>query len=98
MPFKGGIDAEQTTPQMREKMEKWVPSDQQTYRRNKLYRQARQFLSDILADGPQPYSTIVARATEAGISLASLLTAKRALRVESRKVNKSTLWYIPAAT
>ena len=74
MPLKGGIDADQTTPQMREKMEKWVPSDQQTYRRNELYRQARQFLSDILADGPQPYSTIVARATEAGISLASLLT------------------------
>jgi hypothetical protein len=73
-----------------------MPTDEHIHRRNELYRQAREFLSGILAPGPQPYSTIVARAAEAGISLASLLTAKRALRVESRKVNKSTLWYLPS--
>ncbi len=73
-----------------------MSTGQQIHQRNKLYRQARQFLSDILATGPQPYSTIVARATDAGISMSTLLTAKRALRVESWKVNKSTLWHIPA--
>ena len=72
-----------------------MPTDQYIHQRNVLHRQARQFLSDFLAEGPQSYSIIVARAAEAGISLASLLTAKRALRVESRKVNKSALWYLP---
>jgi hypothetical protein len=72
-----------------------MPTDQDIQRRNALYRQAREFLRACLATGPQPYSTIVACAAEAGISLASLLTAKRALRVESRKVNKSTMWYLP---
>jgi hypothetical protein len=72
-----------------------MPTDEHMYRRNALYRQAREFLRTCLVTGPQPYSTIVARAAEAGISLASLLTAKQALRVESRKVNKSTLWSLP---
>ena len=72
-----------------------MPTDQHIRRRNELYRQARAFLSGILADGPQPYSTILARATKAGISLSTLLTAKQALRVELRKVNKSTMWYLP---
>jgi hypothetical protein len=75
-----------------------MPTDQHIHQRNALYRQARQFLNDILAEGPQTYSIIVARAAEAGISPASVLTAKRALRVESRKINKSTLWYLPPTT
>ena len=72
-----------------------MPTDDYINQRNALYRQAREFLRACLATGSQPYSTIVARAAEAGISLASLLTAKRALRAESRKVNKSTVWYLP---
>jgi hypothetical protein len=72
-----------------------MSTDHYIRRRNELYRQAREFLSGILADGPQPYQAILAQATKAGISLSSLLTAKQALRVESRKVNKSTLWYLP---
>ena len=73
-----------------------MPSAAYIHQRNELNRQARAFLSACLATGPQPYSTIVARATEAGVSLSTLLTAKHALRVESRKVNKSTMWYLPA--
>jgi hypothetical protein len=72
-----------------------MPTDQDIHRRNALYRQAREFLRACLAPGPQPYSTIVARAAEAGISLSTLLTAKRSLRVESRKVKKSTVWCLP---
>jgi hypothetical protein len=75
-----------------------MPTDQPIQRRNELYRQAREFLRDILAAGPQPYRVIVARATEAGISLAPLLTAKRALRIESRLVNHRALWHLPPAT
>jgi hypothetical protein len=38
----------------------------------------------------------VARAAEAGLSFSTLLTAKQALRVDSRKVNKrTTLWSLP---
>jgi hypothetical protein len=72
-----------------------MPTDHHIRQRNGLYRQGREFLRNILAEGPQPYNTIVARATARGISLATLLTAKRALRVESRQVNKSTLWSLP---
>ena len=72
-------------------------TDQPIPHRNELYRQGRAFLSDFLAAGPQPYMAIVARAAEAGISLATLLTAKRALHVESRKIGRSTIWYLPPA-
>ena len=75
-----------------------MPTDHYIHRRNELNRQARGFLSDLLADGPQPYSTILARATEAGISLSTLLTAKVALRVESRTIDKRARWHLPAAT
>jgi hypothetical protein len=73
-----------------------MPTDQYIRRRNELCRQAREFLSDILADGPQSYSTIVARATEADISLSVLLTAKRSLRVESPRVHQRAMWHLPA--
>lgn len=75
-----------------------MPTDHPIRQRNELYRRGREFLNTILAEGPQPYSTILARATARGISLATLLTAKRALRVESRKVNKSTIWSLPPVT
>jgi len=85
-----------TMPQSKRKMEKQMASDQYIRQRNELNRQAREFLRTILAAGPQPYSVIVARAAEAGISFSTLLTAKQALRVDSRKVNKSTtLWSLP---
>jgi DNA invertase Pin-like site-specific DNA recombinase len=83
-------------PPSKMQMEKQMASDRYISQRNELNRQAREFLRTILASGPQPYSAIVARATEAGISFSTLLTAKQALRVESRKVNKSTtLWSLP---
>ena len=73
-----------------------MASDQYIRHRNALHRQAREFLHTLLAAGPQPYSVIVARAAEAGISVSTLLTAKQALRVDSRKVNKrTTLWSLP---
>ena len=84
-----------TMPQSKMKMEKQMASDRYIRQRNELNRQAREFLRTILAAGPQPYSVIVARAAEAGISFSTLLTAKQALRVDSRKVHKSTLWYLP---
>jgi DNA invertase Pin-like site-specific DNA recombinase len=83
-------------PQSKRKMEKQMASDRYIRQRNELNRQAREFLRTILAAGPQPYSVIVARAAEAGISVSTLLTAKQALRVDSRKVNKrTTLWSLP---
>ena len=82
-------------PPSKMQREKQMASDRYIRQRNELNRQAREFLRAILAAGPQPYSAIIARATEAGISLATLLTAKQALRVDSRKVNKSAIWSLP---
>ena len=83
-------------PQSTMQRETQMASEQYIRQRNELNRQARAFLRTILAAGPQPYSVIVARAAEAGISFSTLLTAKQALRVVSRKVNKSTTqWSLP---
>src|SRR5262245_29052435 len=85
-----------TMPQSKRQRETQMASERYIRHRNELNRQAREFLRTILAAGPQPYSAIVARAAEAGISFSRLLTAKQALRVDSRKVNKSTtLWSLP---
>ena len=85
-----------TMPPSKMQMEKQMASDRYIRQRNALNRQAREFLRTILAAGPQPYSVIVARAAEAGISFSTLLTAKQALRVDSRKVNRrTTLWSLP---
>ncbi len=85
-----------TMPQSTMQREKQMASDRYIRQRHELNRQAREFLRTILAVRPQPYSVIVARAAEAGISFSTLLTAKQALRVESRKVNKrTTLWSLP---
>jgi hypothetical protein len=73
-----------------------MPTEHQIQQRNELYRQGREFLRDLLAAGPLPYRTIVARATAAGVSLATLMTAKCWLHVESRRVDKSTLWSLPS--
>jgi hypothetical protein len=72
-----------------------MSTEHHIHQRNALYRQAREFLRDLLAAGPQPYRTILARATEAGISLSTLMTAKCFLHVESRRINNSTLWSLP---
>ena len=82
-------------PPSKMQLEKQMASDGYIRQRHELNRQAREFLRTILAVRPQPYSVIVARAAEAGISFSTLLTAKQALRVDSRKVNKSTLWSLP---
>src|SRR5215813_6827961 len=85
-----------TIPQSTRQREHQMASERYIRHRNELNRQAREFLRTFLAAGPQPYSVIVARAAEAGISFSTLLTAKHALRVESRKVNKrTTLWSLP---
>jgi hypothetical protein len=85
-----------TIPQSTMQREQQMASEQYIRHRHELNRQAREFLRTFLAAGPQPYSVIVARAAEAGISFSTLLTAKHALRVDSRKVNKSTtLWSLP---
>jgi hypothetical protein len=72
-----------------------MPTEDQFHRRNELYRHGREFLRDLLAAGPLPYKTILARATEAGISLATLMTAKSWLHVESRRAEKGTIWSLP---
>jgi hypothetical protein len=83
-------------PPSKMQLEQQMASDRYIRQRNELNRQAREFLRTFLDAGPQPYSVIVARAAEAGISFSTLLTAKQALRVDSRKVNKrTTLWSLP---
>ena len=83
-------------PQSTMQRETQMASERYIRHRNEVNRQAREFLRTILAAEPQPYSVIVARAAEAGISFSTLRTAKQALRVASRKVNKSTtLWSLP---
>jgi hypothetical protein len=70
-------------------------TEPQIQQRNEVYRHGREFLRTLLVAGPLPYRTIVARATEAGIPLATLLTAKCWLHVEARKIDKSTIWSLP---
>jgi len=48
----------------------------------------------VLTDGPQPFSTIKEQAREAGIFLATLMTAKCALNIQSRKSNGHMLWQL----
>jgi hypothetical protein len=72
-----------------------MPTEYHLYQRNALYRQAREFLRDLLAAGPLPYRTVLVRATEAEISRASLLAAKCWLHIDSQKVDKSTIWSLP---
>jgi hypothetical protein len=69
----------------------------QIHHRNELNRQARTFLSDFLAGGPQSYATIKSCAAEQHISFSSLLTAKRSLHVESRTIEKRVMWHLPQA-
>ena len=45
-----------------------MPTDKYLSRQTDLNRQARQLLIDLLAGGPQPYSTIHERAQETGDS------------------------------
>lgn len=72
-------------------------TETQIHRSNELNRQARTFLSDFLAGGPQLYTTIKSCAVERHISLSSLLTAKRSLHVESRAIEKRAMWHLPQA-
>ena len=74
-----------------------MPTDQYIHRRNELNRQAREFLSDCLAGGPRPFSSIRQLGAKQGVSLALLLTAKRSLHVEARTVDRQAIWHLPAA-
>jgi hypothetical protein len=73
-----------------------MSTDHYIQRRNELNRCARQFLSHLLAGGPQSYTTVCQRAREAGVSLSCLLTAKRSLRVKSRTRDGYAVWNLPA--
>lgn len=72
-------------------------TETQIHRSNELNRQARTFLSDFLAGGPQLYTTIKSCAAEQHISLSSLLTAKRSLHVEARTIDHRAMWSLPKA-
>jgi hypothetical protein len=71
-----------------------MPTHAYITRRDDLNRRARQFLREVLTDGPQPFSTIKEQAREAGIFLATLMTAKCALNIQSRKSNGHMLWQL----
>ena len=73
-------------------------TDHHVRRRNALIRLARQFLLDILAAGPQPYSVIRQQANEQGITLSSLIAARVMLSITSRSVRKRAIWCLPAAS
>jgi len=64
-------------------------------RRNALNGYARQFLRDLLRDGPQPYTAICQRAREAGVRLSALWTAKRTLNVAARTHEGHVFWQLP---
>jgi hypothetical protein len=66
-------------------------------RRNALNGYARQFLRDLLRDGPQPYTAIRQRAREAGVRLSALWTAKRTLNVQSYTRDGYAVWHLPGA-
>jgi hypothetical protein len=72
-----------------------MSTDQQIHHRNEINRHARTFLNDQLARGPQPLSLIRERATKQGVSLSSLLTAKRSLNVESHLIDRRAIWSLP---
>jgi hypothetical protein len=73
-------------------------SDQYIHRRNELNRLARAFLKDQLASGPQPLSLIREQAAKQGISLSTLLDAKRSLRINARTIDKRSVWSLPKTT
>jgi hypothetical protein len=64
---------------------------------NEINRRARQFLSDCLAEGPQPYQVVYQQAVTQGISKSALLVAKRSLYVESRTRDGYAVWNLPDA-
>jgi hypothetical protein len=65
--------------------------------RNASNRKARQFLHDLLANGPQTYAMIQQHAREAGVALSFLMAAKRSLHVQSHKSDGYAVWHLPAA-
>jgi hypothetical protein len=71
-----------------------MPTDAYIQRRNESLRQARQFLLDLLTEGPQPYQVIHARAQEASISLYTLMTVKCRLNIQSRKSDGHMVWQL----
>ena len=64
-------------------------------RRNALNGSARQFLKDVLRDGPQPSTMIRQRAREAGVRLSALWTAKRTRNIAARTHEGHALWQLP---
>lgn len=67
-------------------------------RGTELTRQARTFLTDQLANGPQFFSMLRDQAAKLGISLSLLLTAKQSLHIKSRQSDGYAVWRLPAAS
>ena len=72
-------------------------TDKYFHHSKELNRRARQFLGDLLAEGPQPYQVVHQQAVTQGISKSALLMAKRSLQVESRTRDGHAVWNLPAA-
>jgi len=72
-------------------------TDKYRHRSTEINRRARQFLGDLLAEGPQPYQVVHLRAVAQGVSKSALLVAKRSLHVESHDRGGYALWSLPAA-
>jgi hypothetical protein len=68
-----------------------MPTDQDGHRSSELNRRARTFLNDQLC------RLIREQAAKQGISMSTLLTAKRSLNVESRTIDRRAIWYLPQA-
>ena len=66
-------------------------------RGTELTRQARTFLADQLASGPQLFSLIREQAAKRGISISLLLTAKQSLHVKSRENDGYAVWQLPGS-
>ncbi len=75
-----------------------MPSpDTYIHRRNESNRKARQFLHDILAEGPQTFQLVHEQAVKQVISKSTLMLAKHSLNVQSRKSDGYAVWQLPAA-
>jgi hypothetical protein len=59
-------------------------------------QRAQDFLQEFLTDGPQPQTECVKGADDLGISKRTLETAKRNLKIASRKTDDGWLWTLPS--
>lgn len=57
--------------------------------------EAKQFLLELLKDGPVPARTVKAESNEAGLSPATVRRAKIVLKIDSKKEGNAWFWHLP---